>query len=207
MEKFAESEAKTISEDLREQRNKKLTQRTQRKCKREQSVEDDTAQPKKSFVDTLRGLMNEYKDKPRQTQPKNEDGPQRGAGNTSIKGKGPANGRSFVRKSGLWPPQTLKRTYRKNRYKLNHNYYLCMNHSNSLSLCNENSCNKNTCDDNQELVILSKQTLTQTQKDVLRKGLSCIPELKKLNIHQLHNDLRLFIHRMKCKFEFYHKPQ
>ena len=43
-----------------------------------------------------------------------------------------------------------------------------MNHSNSLSVCNENSCNKNTRDDNQELVILSKQTLTQTQKDVLR---------------------------------------
>ena len=82
-----------------------------------------------------------------------------------------------------------------------------MNHSDSLSVCNENSCNKITCDDNQELVILSKQTLTQTQKDILRKGLSFIPKPKKLNIHQLHNDLRLFMHRMKCKFEFYHKPQ
>ena len=76
-----------------------------------------------------------------------------------------------------------------------------MNHSNSLPVCNENSCNKITCDDNQELVILSKQTLTQTQDDVLRKGLSFIPKPKKLNIHQLHNDLRLFMHRMKCKFE------
>ena len=54
-----------------------------------------------------------------------------------------------------------------------------MNHSDSLSVCNENSCNKITCDDNQELVILSKQTLTQTQKDILRKGLSFIPKPKK----------------------------
>ena len=105
LKQHAESEAKTISEDLREQRNKKLTQRTERKRKREESVEDDTPQPKKSFVDALRGLMNEYKDKPRQTQPKNEEGPQRGARNTSNKGKGPANGRSFVKKTGPWPPQ------------------------------------------------------------------------------------------------------
>ena len=56
---------------------------------------------------------------------------------------------------------------------------------NSLSVCNENSCNeiKNTCDNNQELVILSKQTLTQAQKDMLRKGLSFIPKPKKLNSH------------------------
>ena len=80
---------------------------------------------------------------------------------------------------------------------------------NSLSVCNYDSGNKNkiTCNDNQELVILSKQTLTQAQKDVLRKGVSFIPKPKKLNIHQLHSDLSLFMHRMKCKFEFYHKPR
>ena len=83
LKQHAESEAKTISEGLREQRNKKLTQRTQRKRKREQSVEDDTPQPKKSFIDALRSLMNKYTDKkPTQTQPKNRDGPQRGAGDT-----------------------------------------------------------------------------------------------------------------------------
>ena len=82
-----------------------------------------------------------------------------------------------------------------------------MNHSNSLSVCNKNAYNKITCNDNQELVILSKQTPTQTQRDVLKKGLSFIPKPKKLNIHQLHNDLRLFMHRMKCKFELYYKPQ
>ena len=77
-----------------------------------------------------------------------------------------------------------------------------MNHSDSLSVCNENSCNKITCDDNQELVILSN-----TNTDILRKGLSFIPIPKKLNIYQLHNVLRLFMHRIKCKFELYHKPQ
>ena len=63
----AESEAKTISEDLRN------TQKTQRKRKREEPVEDDTPQPKMSFVEALRGLMND------KSPPKNEEGPQRGA--------------------------------------------------------------------------------------------------------------------------------
>ena len=81
-------------------------------------------------------------------------------------------------------------------------------HTDSLPVRNELSCNElnNTQNDNQELVILSKQTLTQCQKEVLRKGLSFIPKPKKLNIHQLDNDLRLFMHRMKCKYEFHHKP-
>ena len=54
-----------------------------------------------------------------------------------------------------------------------------------LSVCNEISRNecKNKCDSNQELVILSKQMLTQAQKDVLKKGLSFIPKSKKLNSH------------------------
>ena len=60
--------------------------------------------------------------------------------------------------------------------------------------------------DNQELMILSKQTLSEAQKDILRKGLNFVPEPKKLDIHSLHKDLRLFIHRMKYKFEFYDKP-
>ena len=101
LKNIAESEAKTVSENLREQRNKKLTQKRERKRRREQSVEDMTPQPKKSFVEALRGLMSEYTD----TQPKNGDGPQRGAGNISYRGKGPANGRNYVKKTGPWPPQ------------------------------------------------------------------------------------------------------
>ena len=87
-------------------------------------------------------------------------------------------------------------------------------HPYSLSVCNNdnNFCSDkqtkpNNPHDNQELVILSKQTLSETQKDILRKGLNFIPKPKKLNIHSLHNDVRLFMHRMKCRFEFYHKPQ
>ena len=72
-------------------------------------MEDVAPQPKKSFVEALRGLMSEYTDK-KQTQtqpeqPKNGDEPQRGARNTSNRGKGPANGRNYVKKTGPWPPQ------------------------------------------------------------------------------------------------------
>ena len=107
----AESEAKTISENLKEQRNKKLTQKRERKRKREQSVEDLTPKPKKSFVEALKGLMSEYYTDRKQTQPaqpeqpKNGDGPRGGARDFSNKGKGPANGRNYVRKTGPWPPQ------------------------------------------------------------------------------------------------------
>ena len=61
-----------------------------------------TPEPKRSFVDALRGLMKEYSEN-KQTQPKNGDAPQRGAGNSTNKGKGPANGCGYVRKT--WPPQ------------------------------------------------------------------------------------------------------
>ena len=107
----AESEAKTVSENLREQRNKKLTQKRERKRKREQSVEELTPQPKKSFVEALRGLMSEYTDR-KQTQPeqpKNGDGPLRGARNISNRGKGPANGRNYVKKTEPWPPQRRRK--------------------------------------------------------------------------------------------------
>ena len=66
-----------------------------------------TPQPKKSFVEALTGLKSEYTDT-KQTQPeqpKNRNGPQRGAGNISYRGKGPANGRNYVKKTGPWPPQ------------------------------------------------------------------------------------------------------
>ena len=155
--------------------------------------------------------MSEYTDR-KQTQPeqpKNGDGPQREAGNISCRGKRTSQRLKLCQEDRTTAPtKTVKKrkTYRKNRHKLNHN--LCTTYP-FLSICNEIPCNecKNKCDNNQELVILSKQTLTQAQKDVLKKGLSFIPKPKKLNIHQLHNDLRLFTHRMKCKFEFYHKPQ
>ena len=56
-------------------------------------------------------------------------------------------------------------------------------HPYSLSVCNnDNNCSlqqpklNQKLSDNQELMILSKQTLSETQKDVLRKGLNFIPK-------------------------------
>ena len=52
------------------------------------------------------------------------------------------------------------------------------------------------------LVILAKQTtLTETQKNVLRKGLKFIPKPKQLPIQTLHSDIRNFMHRLKIIYE------
>ena len=57
-----------------------------------------------------------------------------------------------------------------------------------------------TADD--ALVILAtKTTLSETQKNVLRKGLTFIPKPKNLTIQILHKDVNNFMHRMKLKFE------
>ena len=96
----AQDEAKKIGDDLKETRHKKLTQR---KRKRERSQEDLIPQPKRSFVEALTGFMQEYATK-KQT-PKNGDGPPSGAGNSSSRGKGPANGRSYVKKTALPQPR------------------------------------------------------------------------------------------------------
>ena len=96
----AQDEAKKIGDDLKETRQKKLTQR---KRKRERSQEDLIPQPKRSFVEALTGFMQEYATK-KQT-PKNGDGPPSGAGNSLSRGKGPANGRSYVKKTALSQPR------------------------------------------------------------------------------------------------------
>ena len=100
LRKNAEDEAKTVSENLKEQRNKKLTQR-KRKCEHLEEEQDLRPQPKKSFVEALTGLMEEYTNK-KQQQQKNEDAPREGGRSSSNRGKGPANGRSYVKKT--WPP-------------------------------------------------------------------------------------------------------
>ena len=52
------------------------------------------------------------------------------------------------------------------------------------------------------LVILSKQTtLSETQKNLLRKGLTFVPKPKTLSIQTLHTDIRNFMHRMKTIYE------
>ena len=47
--------------------------------------------------------------------------------------------------------------------------------------------------DNRELVILSKQTLSEIQKDVLRKGLNFIPKPKKF-LPQTTTNIKIEIH-------------
>ena len=57
-----------------------------------------------------------------------------------------------------------------------------------------------TADD--ALVILAtKTTLSETQNNVLRKGLTFIPKPKNLTIQNLQKDVNNFMHRMKLKFE------
>ena len=52
--------------------------------------------------------------------------------------------------------------------------------------------------DDDSLVILAKQiTLTDSQKNVLTKGLKFIPKPKSLPIQTLHTDIRNFMHRLK----------
>ena len=56
--------------------------------------------------------------------------------------------------------------------------------------------------DDDSLVILAKQmTLTDSQKNVLKKGLKFIPKPKRLPIQTLHTDIRNFMHRLKTIFE------
>ena len=102
LREIAQEEAKTISENLKELREKKTTQRKRR---REPSQEDLTPQPKRSFVEALTGLMQQYTNK-KQTQ-KNEEGPRNGGRGSSSKGKGPANARSYAKKT--WPPPPPRR--------------------------------------------------------------------------------------------------
>ena len=56
--------------------------------------------------------------------------------------------------------------------------------------------------DDDALVILAKHTtLTEIQKDVLRKGLKFMPKPKQLPIQTVHTDIRNFMHRLKTTYE------
>ena len=67
---------------------------------------------------------------------------------------------------------------------------------NTKSLSNQ----PHTADD--ALVILATKTaLSETQRNLLRKGLTFIPKPKNLTIQNLHKDVNNFKHRMKLKFE------
>ena len=50
-------------------------------------------------------------------------------------------------------------------------------------------------------IVAKQTTLTETQKNVLRKGLKFIPKPKQLPIQTLHSDIRNFMHRLKTLHE------
>lgn len=101
----------------------------------------------------------------------------------------------------------IKDIYRRNRRKHKHiqntdindtTAYYNIDHVSFDPLVNTDT-NKPINDINDDtLVILAKQTtLTEAQKNVLKKGLKFIPKPKQLPIQALHLDIRNFAHRLK----------
>ena len=163
LRKNAEDEAKTVGENLKEQRNKKLTQR-KRKCEHLEEEQDLRPQPKKSFVEALTGLMEEYTNK-KQQQQKKRGRPPRRRKKFFKQRKGTSKWTKLCQKD-MAPKQTLKkrRACRMNRNKLNQS--LCMLYPHTLSIyectntssCNQTDQNHNTPTDNQELASYPNQT-------------------------------------------------
>ena len=120
--------------------------------------------------------------------------------------------RERLPKEGRSSKRTIKKrtAYRNNRHKHRHiqtdnnntHTNTITNHDNfnSHDTTDLNNITNNRNDD--ALVILAKQTtLTETQKNVLRKGLKFIPKPKQLPIQTLHSDIRNFMHRLKTIYE------
>ena len=129
----AESEAKTISQGPERTKKQKINPKNTEKHKRKQSVEDDTPQQKKCFVDAVRGLMNEYAEKETNTNTtkKRRLAPKRDRKHF-LQRQGTSQRLQLCQKDRtVAPTKTMKKsTYRKN--KPNHNNNLRMNHFNSL---------------------------------------------------------------------------
>ena len=161
------------SESLKDSRVGKL----HRKRPRTESMQNLLKEPEKqaghpALLDALNGLLTTYSKKRPRT--------------ANVQGKRKATRpRKRIPQERTTSTRTLKkrRTYRKNRHihthtvnPLDHNPLHYSKHS------NHNNTTENNTDDN-ELVILAKQTkLTDTQKNILRKGLSFIPKPKHLYI-------------------------
>ena len=74
---------------------------------------------------------------------------------------------------------------------------------NNLDVNNQkpNHTNHTTNQEDNALIILARTTtLAETQKQVLRKGLTFIPKPKKVSIQTLHTDIRNFMHRAKTLY-------
>ena len=176
-------------------------------------MEDLTPQPKKSFVEALRGLMNEFREN-KQTETEHTPKKQKRRGRKLRNRQRKRSGQRtqlhvhcMSKRHGHHKNAKEKENIQKEQTQTEPNTILCDQTCLSVISCNENKISVN---DNQELVAHTLQTNPNTDpKRDTKEGtsLTFIPKPKKLNIHQLHNDIRLFMHRMKCKFELYHKPR
>ena len=102
LREYAEIEAKTVSENLKEQREKKMNFRNKKRRRETQDEEKLMPDPKKHIMETLKDMLKDYNEQNEQP-PKNGNAPHEGGRNFSARGKGPANGRSYVKKT--WPPK------------------------------------------------------------------------------------------------------
>ena len=187
--KLAEDEARKLALSLKESRETKLF----RKQKRTESLSNmDSIPPNKqpapqqgNLIEALTGLLGSYS--------KNEA--QKATATAKLQRKRPRKRKRIPKKTRTTKHTVKKRLiYRKNRHihthSYNHNHILIYYHSNPNPEPNDtqNSNQSDTLTDEKDdvLVILAKKAvLSETQKDVLRKGLTSIPKPKSLSIQTL----------------------
>ena len=63
------------------------------------------------------------------------------------------------------------------------------------------SPNPTNQEDTALVILATKTNLSETQKTVLRKGLTFVPKPKHLDIQSLHQDIRKFMHKLKTIYE------
>ena len=114
--------------------------------------------------------------------------------------QGPVPGkRQRTRQRKRLPEEALKniRT-RKKRHLSRHRHIAC----NTINY-NENFLQQtimNETNDNEIIILCKRNTITDTQKELLKKGLSFVPKPKDTNINQLYTDLCQFIQKLRRTF-------
>ena len=88
----------------------------------------------------------------------------------------------------------------------NQNQLHCYNfHQNNTPIYKHHSPNPTNQEDTALVILATKTNLSETQKTLLRKGLTFVPKPKHLDIQSLHQDIRKFMHKLKTIYEI--KPQ
>ena len=159
-------------------------------------------------MEALTGLINTYSKKgpleQRNTRINNNH-------NNRAEERAPPTDKAFQGRAHLKTDikETNNIQKKKNRYRqkltqtntISHN----TNHDNieCQNIHTDNNINHTTdTKDDDSLVMLVKQTtLTDSQKNVLRKGLNFIPKPKSLLVQTLHTDIRNFMHILKTIYE------